>query len=180
MNTKMNSAKKGFTLIELLIVIAILAILTAAVVVVLNPAQLLAQARDSQRFSDLSSVQSAINFYLSTTTSTTPMITTATIMVSTTTNQFTQTVSVNASTTVGVTGWVAVALQNSAGGASPLSVLPLDPVNNSSFYYAYCALSTDSTYEVNASLESVKYVGKETLDGGDQAAFYEVGTDVSC
>jgi prepilin-type N-terminal cleavage/methylation domain-containing protein len=40
---------KGFTLIELLIVIAILAILATAVVLVLNPAQILAQARDAQR-----------------------------------------------------------------------------------------------------------------------------------
>ncbi|MDD3752921.1 MAG: prepilin-type N-terminal cleavage/methylation domain-containing protein, partial [Candidatus Colwellbacteria bacterium] len=34
----MNSLKKGFTLVELLIVIAILAVLAAAVVIVLNPA----------------------------------------------------------------------------------------------------------------------------------------------
>ncbi|MFA6494844.1 MAG: type II secretion system protein, partial [Candidatus Paceibacterota bacterium] len=40
---------KSFTLIELLIVIGILAILVAAIVITLNPAQLLAQARDSKR-----------------------------------------------------------------------------------------------------------------------------------
>src|SRR3989344_5681288 len=56
--------KKGFTLIELLIVIAILGILAAAVIVVLNPAQLLAQARDGTRLSDLDSVRSAIALYL--------------------------------------------------------------------------------------------------------------------
>ena len=173
--------QKGFTLIELLIVIAILGILTAAVVVVLNPAQLLAQARDSQRFSDLSSVQSAINFYLSTTTSTTPLITTTTVMVSTTTNQFVQANSVvNASTTVGVNGWVPAALYNSTGGVSPLAALPVDPVNNASFYYAYCGIAGNSTYEVNASLESTKYVGREALDGGDEEAFYEVGTNLTC
>ena len=58
------SHKKGFTLIELLIVIAILGILAAAVIVVLNPGQLLAQARDAQRLSDLDSVKSAIALYL--------------------------------------------------------------------------------------------------------------------
>ncbi len=69
----MNHSVKGFTLIELLIVIAILAILATAVVLVLNPAQILAQARDSQRISDLSSVKSAIALYLATTTSTPTM-----------------------------------------------------------------------------------------------------------
>ena len=58
--------KKGFTLIELLIVIGILAILATVVVLVLNPAQLLAQARDSQRMSDLGSLKNAIALYLAT------------------------------------------------------------------------------------------------------------------
>ena len=58
--------KKGFTLIELVIVIGILAILATVVILVLNPAQLLAQARDSQRISDLGSVKSAIALYLAT------------------------------------------------------------------------------------------------------------------
>lgn len=39
--------RKGFTLIELLIVIGILAVLATAVIMVLNPAELLKQARDS-------------------------------------------------------------------------------------------------------------------------------------
>lgn len=52
--------KKGFTLIELLIVIGILAILATTVVLVLNPAQILAETRDTQRISDLQTVVSAI------------------------------------------------------------------------------------------------------------------------
>ncbi|MFA7202011.1 MAG: type II secretion system protein, partial [Candidatus Paceibacterota bacterium] len=46
----------SFTLIELLIVIGILAILTAAVVIVLNPTELLKQGRDSTRMTDLASL----------------------------------------------------------------------------------------------------------------------------
>ena len=56
--------QRGFTLVELLIVIAILAVLSVTVVVVLNPAELLKQARDSTRISDLASINSAIALYL--------------------------------------------------------------------------------------------------------------------
>ncbi|MCL5733345.1 MAG: type II secretion system GspH family protein [Patescibacteria group bacterium] len=61
---KVTGKKKGFTLIELLIVIAILVILAVVVILTLNPAQLLAQARDSQRMSDLATLKSAISLYL--------------------------------------------------------------------------------------------------------------------
>ncbi|MFA6495345.1 MAG: type II secretion system protein, partial [Candidatus Paceibacterota bacterium] len=55
------SSPKSFTLIELLIVIGILAVLVAAIVITLNPAQLLAQARDSKRQQDLSALNQALN-----------------------------------------------------------------------------------------------------------------------
>lgn len=58
------SSKRGFTLLELLIVIAIIAILSVVVVLVLNPAETLKKARDSQRMSDLSTLKTAIGLYL--------------------------------------------------------------------------------------------------------------------
>jgi len=58
--------RKGFTLIELLIVIGILAILATTVVLVLNPAQILAESRDTQRIADLGAVNNAIGLYLAT------------------------------------------------------------------------------------------------------------------
>ena len=56
--------RSGFTLIELLVVIAIIAILAIVVVLTLNPGQLIMQARDSNRVSDLATVKSAIAYYL--------------------------------------------------------------------------------------------------------------------
>ena len=56
--------KKGFTLLELLIVIAILAILATATILVLNPAELLKQARDSQRVTDIANLNSALSLYV--------------------------------------------------------------------------------------------------------------------
>lgn len=56
--------RKGFTLIELLIVIAIIAVLSVVVILSLNPAELLRQARDSNRISDMATMKSAISLYL--------------------------------------------------------------------------------------------------------------------
>ncbi len=51
---------KGFTLIELLIVIALIAVLAGAVIVALNPARQFQQARDSERWSHVSAIATAI------------------------------------------------------------------------------------------------------------------------
>ncbi len=52
--------KKGFTLIEVLVVIGILAVLSAVVLVAVNPARQFKLARDSQRTANVSSLLNAI------------------------------------------------------------------------------------------------------------------------
>ncbi|MBN2197707.1 type II secretion system protein [Candidatus Wolfebacteria bacterium] len=176
--------KKGFTLIELVIVIGILAILAAVVVLVLNPAQLLAQARDSQRLSDLGSIKSAIALYLATASSPTIGATASCTATDCTADCAFSSAVVSSSTLVTGAGWVDVDLTGTTGGAA-LSALPLDPTNSGSYYYAYDGEDTDKTFELNCRLESERYRGMMISDGGDDnvcstyteaTCFYEVGT----
>ena len=184
--------KKGFTLIELLIVIAILAILATTVVLVLNPAQILAQARDSQRISDLSSVKSAIALYLATATSTAGFSTATNCNIAACNNPgpFTTAPTVDPDVAVDGTGWMSTDLRGTSGGAS-LSALPTDPTNSTTFYYSYKGAAA-LTFKLAGRLESAKYGPMMTADGGirntcaqyppvvtDTTCYYEIGTDVS-
>jgi prepilin-type N-terminal cleavage/methylation domain-containing protein len=170
MNEKSNF--KGFTLIELLVVIAIIAILAVVVVLTLNPGQLLAQSRDSNRVSDMATLKSAIALYLvdqATTTLGTP----GTVYAAyagpelTTTNLQSGTSSAPAgwgylpadaanlvtSTLRGVggvgSGWLPIPFSNITSGA-PFSSLPVDPSGTNS--NSSCALGVaPCTYTYTAS-----------------------------
>jgi prepilin-type N-terminal cleavage/methylation domain-containing protein len=57
---KAKNSRKGFTLIEILVVIGIIAILAAIVIIAINPAKQFAQARNTQRTSNVNAVLNAI------------------------------------------------------------------------------------------------------------------------
>ena len=197
--------KKGFTLIELLVVIGILAVLATATALILNPAELLKQSRDSTRVADLASLTNALDLYLSD-QSTTWMngptngtklysvanqggCTSGTASKSATNPAVLCVTSIDRTTTG--SGWVDVNL-NAITTGSPVSRLPLDPNNGSAncgaspanCFYEYIPNETTSKkYELDASMESVKFKAGgtgniESTDGGDSSGAYEVGTSL--
>lgn len=216
-----GGTQDGFTLLELLIVVAIIAILSVALVLVLNPAESLKKSRDAQRISDMNTMKTALGLYLTSTS--TPYLGSATantackttlaayasgnkVFYSLPTSAGTisdatidgGSTSIPAPSNVATpaltdgTGWIPVNFDTLTGG-SPISNLPIDPVNaldstnsvsnitNVSFMYRYACLQTPLAFEINAPLESIAYTqtdNKMTSDGGNNSNYYEVGTNL--
>lgn len=57
--------KKGFTLVELLVVMAIVGVLAAASITLINPVAQMNKARDSKRKADIAQIRAALELYRS-------------------------------------------------------------------------------------------------------------------
>ena len=191
--------KRGFTLLELLIVIGILAILGTVAVLVLNPAQLFAQARDSQRIENLSAIRAALSYFIATVNGAeldyTGALSCSTMCFSAAAigtaadgcigadvaRHGTKTSTIDTDRTVDGTGWIPVEFSLIPSGA-PLAALPVDPQNTTTYFFSYACDNTAKTFELNANMESTRYAGGGTddvesnsKDGGNVATIYEIG-----
>jgi prepilin-type N-terminal cleavage/methylation domain len=216
--TKKEKNSEGFTLLELLIVITIIAILSVAIQFVLNPSETMAKSRDVRRMADLTTLKTALGVYLTSTS--TPQLDNTVgntlclgganpdIWVSTDSTggainwttptgftpggAFIQRASAAAAAAVDGSGWVPVKLSGLVGG-SPISNMPIDPVNsianraaitNAALIYRYACRQSPLNFEIDARLESQAYGpsgadDRAAKDGGNNSNLYEVGTDLA-
>jgi prepilin-type N-terminal cleavage/methylation domain-containing protein len=201
---KNRKNKKGFTLIELLVVIAIIAILSVVVILTLNPAELLRQARDSNRVSDFATLKSSLGLFEAdvSTSSVIALGTYGTLYANSGATGVSSTYISGtadptnswgyATTSVGLivtssqrlvngSGWIPTNFSAISSGA-PIGAEPVDPVNSSLLAYTFEASGT--VYKLASKMESVKYNFQGagdvvSTDGGNNTTTYEQGTNLS-
>lgn len=178
--------KQSFTLVELMIVIAILAILSAIVIFVLNPARLFDNFRDSQRISDITTIHKSIAFLETWNISGLNYGSTTTVYISvpdsdpgcanivglpTLSSGYNYACSseTNYKKSDG-TGWLPVNFLVN-GSNYYLSLLPVDPTNDNEFFYAYFP---GGSYELLAKLKN--YASSNSVSESDNADFFIIGS----
>jgi hypothetical protein len=161
------------------------------VVIVLNPAELLAQARDSQRITDLKTLKDSVDIFIVDNPSTS-LGTPERVYISlpdTASNcpnliaslpslptgwEYVCATTANLRNTDG-TGWVPLNLGSIFGG-TPIPYLPIDPSNDlaTGRYYTYVM---GGSYELTALMEATKE-NASVSDGGSLPGVFEVGTHI--
>jgi prepilin-type N-terminal cleavage/methylation domain-containing protein len=190
-------SRRGFTLIELLIVVGIVAVLAVVVIFTLNPTELLKQSRDSNRLSDMDTLNKALTLYQTdfpggslgtankvyvSVPDTSP--TCANLGLPSLPSGWTYgCASTSTLRNADGTGWLPVNFTQLSSG-SPLSGLPLDPTNTTSTNLYYTYTPGNGVFELTAWLEAKKYNASGTedrvsTDGGSNKGLYEKGSDLT-
>ena len=179
----------SFTLVEILIVIGVIAILTAVTLVILNPVEYLKRGRDDQRMGDINSLQTLITqkeysgnrisfgqsnvVYISLAdSSSTCGSYTLPVLAAGWSYHCAPTTSYR---NVDGTGWLPVDVSTS----KTFAVLPLDPINDQNYYYAFIA-NSDNSFVLTSMFESQQELKNiAAKDNGTDDARYETGTNLA-
>lgn len=184
--------KLAFTLVELLVALGIVAVLSTAVIVALNPSELLKQARDSTRISDLNTINTALGVYTadvaSANTGTSSVVyvslpdsspTCANLGLPALPVGWTYAcASASNYKKIDGTGWIPANFSRISFG-NPLERLPADPKNSTSSGFYYTFVTTGVWWELTAVLESDKYGPRMVVDGGMSPHVFEQGTNLT-
>ncbi len=194
-----NNTQKGFTLIELLVVIAIIAVLSVVVILTLNPAEILRQARDSNRISDMSTLKSGLSLFLADVATSSEALgvagrcymyfagantATSTCVAWFATNTISPPLTATStSKSTNGSGWIPVNLNAISSGA-PFGNLPTDPAQNDGIHFYSYIPNAASGFKLATKMESTKYSfgGSGDIvstDGGNDTRTYETGSVIS-
>lgn len=152
----------GISLVELVVTLAVLMSLVAAILFYFNPIQSKKTARDEKRLADIQTLDRVISEYIID-NGAYPAVA-DTLFVSNILPE-----AGIAPLTNPLSGWLNTDL------TAYTSILPIDPINDSMYYYSY--IHNNDSYEINTTLEELSEHAQG--DGGNDSAVYEIGTDLT-
>jgi len=164
------STVKGFTLLEVMVVTTILATLATTTLVALNPTELLAQMRDSQRITTIGMLRDAVSLLVADRPATN-LGNTAFVHISLPSihpdcldllpnlptlpvGQSYRCVTAERLTNIDNTGWIPLDFRGITDG-SPFTHLPVDPINTFASFYSYIP-SPGGRATLTARIESIR------------------------
>jgi prepilin-type N-terminal cleavage/methylation domain-containing protein len=179
---------KGMTFVEVLIVMGIISILFASFFYIWNTMDIFRKSRDSKRINDLQLLDTALKTLLSTERNINlgeeNIIYTSLPDSSSTCASYNLLplffpYSYRCQTSenylkVDGNGWLPVNF--TLGKILTISVLPIDPLNNKDYFYAYQV--RQGRYKLTARFETKTNISKMANDGGFEPTLYEVGSDL--
>lgn len=154
--------RSGVTMVEFLIVSGILLLLFFVVLLSLNPLILNQRNRDNKRLSDIATLERAVNEFYVDTGSYPDSASVLRVSTSLPEGNLGPYEKISG-------GWIKADL------SKYISELPIDPLNNSSYFYSY--KHTNDGYEIDARLEINPDLSK--TDGGNNQNVYEVGNKLT-